>query len=74
MEQQLGDDQIRHLIVNRRAQKDDVLFQQPGVNVVCAFAPRGLFDHHGDKDRLAHYASESIFAIPNRRCSGSTAV
>ena len=65
-EQQLGDDQIRDLIVNRRAQKDDVLFQQPGVNVVCAFAPRGLFDHHGDKDRFAHHASESIFTAPNR--------
>ena len=47
---QLGDDQVGDLIVNRSAQKDDVFFQQPGINVVCAFAPGGLLDHHGDKD------------------------
>ena len=56
-EQQLGDDQIGDLVVNRSAQKDDVLFQQPGIDVVRAFPTGGLFDHHGDKDRVSHLAS-----------------
>ena len=49
-EEQLGDDQIRHLVIDGSPQENDVLFQQPGIDVVRAFPPGSLFDHHGDKD------------------------
>ena len=45
--QQLRGDQIGDVIVNRRADKNDVVFQQPRINVVGALAAAGLFDHHG---------------------------
>jgi hypothetical protein len=48
--EQLGDDQVGHLVVNRGAQKDDVFLQQPGIDIVRAFSPGSLFDHHGDQD------------------------
>ena len=45
--------QIGDVIVNRRADKNDVLFEQPGINVVSALAAAGLFDHHGYESRPA---------------------
>ena len=45
----LRDSQVGDVVVNRRADKNDVLFQEPRINVVGAFAPAGLFDHHGYK-------------------------
>src|ERR1022692_3526222 len=53
-EQQLSDDQIGDLVVDRSPQENDVLFQQPGIDVVRAFPTGSLFDHHGDKDRVSH--------------------
>ena len=49
--QQLGGHQIGDVVVDRRADKQDVIFQQPRINVVGALAPRGLFDHHGNERR-----------------------
>ena len=45
-EEHLGGGQIGDVVVNRRADKDDVFFEEPGINVVSAFAAAGLFDHH----------------------------
>src|SRR5437879_3080197 len=35
--------EVSHVIVDRRADEDDVLFEEPRVNVVRAFATAGLF-------------------------------
>ena len=48
-EQQLCDHQARDRVVDRRADEDDALLQQAGEDVIGAFAPAGLFDHHRDK-------------------------
>src|SRR5712692_8014767 len=37
--EQLGDHEVGDLVVDRCAQKDDVLLQQPRVDIVGAFAP-----------------------------------
>ena len=34
------------MIVDRRANKDDVVFEQPGIDVEGPFAPAGLLDDH----------------------------
>ena len=47
--QQLGDDQVRDLVVHGCPQEDDALVQQPAVDVEGALASRRLLDHHGDK-------------------------
>ena len=44
--QQLGDDEVGHHVIHRRAQKNDAVHQQPRINVVAAFAAPGLLDHH----------------------------
>jgi hypothetical protein len=46
--QQLGDDQIGDLIVDRGAQEDDAFVQQARVDVERALAARRLLDHHRD--------------------------
>src|SRR5206468_11629822 len=47
--QQLGDDQVRDLIVDRGAEKDYSLVQQTRVDVERALASRGLLDDHGNQ-------------------------
>jgi hypothetical protein len=42
--QELGDHEVRHLIVDRRTEEDDPVRQQAGVDVVRAFAAVGGFD------------------------------
>jgi hypothetical protein len=44
--QQLGDDQVGDLVVHRRAEEDDPLVQQTGVDVERALPTGGLFDDH----------------------------
>ena len=46
---ELGADQVGDGVVDRRAQEDDVLLEQPGVQVVGPLAPVGLLDHRGDE-------------------------
>src|SRR5690606_20140058 len=48
-EQQLGDDHVRHVVVDAADQEDHPLLQQPRVDVVGALAAAGLFDHHRDE-------------------------
>jgi hypothetical protein len=47
--QQLGDDQVGDVLVERGAQEHDALPQQPGVDVVGPFAPVGGLDDGGDE-------------------------
>src|SRR5208337_4797578 len=48
----LRDDQVRDIVIDRSAKKDDVVPQQAGINVVRPLAPAGLLDHHGYKHGL----------------------
>ena len=53
--QQLGDHQVRHRVVDRRAQEDDALLQEPRVDVERPLAAVRLLDDRGDEvvaDRL----------------------
>ena len=50
---QLGADQAGDLVVDRRLQEDDVLLQQPAVEVVGPLAAAGLLDDVGDEVVLA---------------------
>ena len=43
---QLGDQQICDLVVDRGSEKNDPVFQQPGIDVIGTFALAALFDHH----------------------------
>src|SRR2546423_2133968 len=43
-EQQLGDDDIGDIVVDRRAEEHDPVHQQPGEDVVGALAPAGTLD------------------------------
>ena len=61
--QQLGDDQVGDRVVDRRAEEDDALLEQPGVDVERALAAVRLLDDRGDEvvpDRLAHSADSSF--------------
>src|SRR3954451_18970261 len=53
--QELRDDQVGDLVVDGRAEKDDPLVEQAGVDVERALASRGLLDHH--RDQRAHAGS-----------------
>ncbi len=46
--EQLGDDQVRDLVGDRRAEEDDPLVEQTGVDVEGALSARGLLDDHWD--------------------------
>jgi len=46
-EQQLGDDEVRQVVLDDVADEDDPLLQQPRVDVVGALAAAGGFDDHG---------------------------
>ena len=53
--EELGDDQVGDLVGDRRAEEDDPLVQQPGVDVERALSAGGLLDDH--RDKWAHGAS-----------------
>src|SRR5262245_147816 len=66
--QQLGDHQVRDRVVDRRAEEDDALLEQPGVDVEGTLAAVGLLDDRGDEvvaDGLdfAHAWGSSVFAL-----------
>jgi hypothetical protein len=46
--EQLGDDQVRDLVVDLGAEDDDPLGEQPRLDVEGALATGGLLDHHRD--------------------------
>ena len=48
-EEQLRHDEVGDLVVDGRAQKDDIVAQQTGVDVVGALAPARLLNHHGNQ-------------------------
>jgi len=48
-EQQLGHDQVGHVVLDRADDEDHPLLEEARVDVVGAFAAGGLLDHHGDE-------------------------
>ena len=48
-EEELGDNEIRHIVVDGAAEKDNALFEEPRENIVGAFAHRSLFNNHWDE-------------------------
>ena len=58
---ELGDDEVRDVLVDRRAEEDDPLVQQARVDVERALAARGLLDDHWDQG--AHQARQCIEAL-----------
>jgi len=53
------------VIVDRRADEDDVVFQQPGVNIVRSLAPVGLFNDHRNQCRGTRTA---VVCMSHREC------
>ena len=53
--EELGDDEVRDLVVDRRAEEDDPLVEQTRVDVERALAARRLLDHH--RNQGAHSVS-----------------
>ena len=51
-EEQLGDDQVRHHIVDRGAQEDDAVLEQARVDVIGTLAAAGLLDDVGNGDEV----------------------
>ena len=47
-EQELGDDQVGHLVVDRRADEDDPVLEQAGIDVHRPLAAAGVFENDGD--------------------------
>src|SRR6266571_4301561 len=63
-EEELGDDQVRHHVVDGGAYEDDVVLQQARVDVVGPLAARGLLDHHGDEGpRIGRGHAKSSLAL-----------
>src|SRR5690349_8148176 len=48
-EQQLGHDQVGHVVLDRPDDEDHALLEQARVDVERALATRSLLDHHGDQ-------------------------
>src|SRR5208337_3625290 len=48
-EEHLGGGEVGDVVVNGRADKDDVFLEQPGIDIVGALAAAGLLDHHGNQ-------------------------
>ena len=75
--EQLGDDEVRDLRVDLRAEEDDALVQQARVDVERALATRGLLDHHGDQRAhsgsllpgVHNFFSGSVFSLSACRAS-----
>ena len=57
----LSDRQIRHEVVDRRADKNDSVLQETRINVVGPFAPARRFDNH--RHQNTHRASSFVIMI-----------
>src|SRR3954471_1577939 len=57
--QELRDDDVRDLVVDRGADHHDAVVEQPRVDVERALAARGLLDHHSDERAHAGTASRT---------------
>ena len=67
-EQQLGDDQVREVILDRIAQEDDPLPEQARVDVIRAFTTAGGLDDHRDE----HLGSPLLLTVGHHRATPAT--
>ena len=58
-EQQLRHDQIGDVVVDRGAEQDDPVLEQPAVDIVRTLTLTGLLDHHRDQKRLLLHSLSS---------------
>ena len=68
--EQLGDDQIGHLIGERHSEKDNALFQKKAVDVVGPLAPARVLNYHRNDIRRHQTTSLKLtvgMARPTRR-------
>src|SRR5690606_17002013 len=65
--QQLGHDQVRHGVVDRRSQEDDAVLEKPAVDVIGPFpAAGGLGDvRNGDVTLGSHHSSSVDASAPD---------
>src|SRR5208337_1384243 len=47
--EELGDDQVGHVIVDGRAQKDDAVLEEPGIDIISPLPPAALLHYHGNQ-------------------------
>ncbi len=57
--QQLRDHEVRDRVVDGRAEEDDPLVEQPGVDVELALAAGGALDDHGDERHAGSLADRT---------------
>ena len=62
-EEQLGNHQIGDLIVDRSAEKNDPVLEQPAVDVESAFPLAGLLNHHRNQKRVAFHQYSSLLNV-----------
>ena len=67
--QELRDDEVRDLVVDRAAEEDDPLVEQAGVDVVLALAAGGALDHHRDHGHADHPSGRGPSDPADRRSS-----
>ena len=60
-EEELGHDQVGHVVVHRGPEEDDAVAQETGVDVVGPFATTGLLDDDGDEIGLHRGGHASQF-------------
>jgi hypothetical protein len=70
--QQLGDHQVRHLIVDRRSEEDDPLLEQARVDIEGSLTTRVLLDHH--RNQGTHAASSTVLRGGGRSPRSSLAL
>jgi hypothetical protein len=51
-EQELGDDQVGHVVFDLADAEDDPLFQQPRIDIVGTLAACGLLDNDGHQTQI----------------------
>ena len=66
-EQQLGDDQVGHVIFDLVAQEDDPVLEQAAVDVVGPLAAARAFDDHRDEHQRFPFLGRMVLPPAGRR-------
>src|SRR3990172_3113138 len=71
--EKLGHDQIGDGVVNRRAEEDDAVLEQPAIDVEVALTPAGLLEDGWDYIVLGTHSSSSTTSAINASTSMGSA-
>ena len=66
-EEQLRDNQVRDVIVDRRADENDAVFEQSRVNIVAALASSGLLHHHRNQHDWDRFSFDELMIFLLKR-------